>query len=124
MVEHHLGKVEVTGSIPVISSNERLGVFCSWQYRTGVAQLVEQRSPKPQAAGSSPAARATHNGVTMLAQTKAFVNDVSKEMKKVSWPDKDKLRQSTIVVIVATLIITAIVAVIDFASAQVMGLIY
>lgn len=60
----------------------------------------------------------------MLAQTKAFVNDVSKEMKKVSWPDKDKLRQSTIVVIVATLIITAIVAVIDFASAQVMGLIY
>ncbi len=35
MVEHHLGKVEVTGSIPVISSLR------------GVAQLVEQRSPKP-----------------------------------------------------------------------------
>ena len=50
LVEHHLGKVEVTGSIPVISSTEKI--------YTGVAQLVEQRSPKPQAAGSNPAARA------------------------------------------------------------------
>ncbi len=49
LVEHHLGKVEVTGSIPVISSTKK---------HTGVAQLVEQRSPKPQAAGSNPAARA------------------------------------------------------------------
>jgi preprotein translocase subunit SecE len=60
----------------------------------------------------------------MIVQTKAFVNDVSKEMKKVSWPDKDKLRQSTTVVIVATLLITGIVAIIDFAVSQVMSFIY
>mgnify|MGYP000974023281 CR=1 FL=1 len=60
----------------------------------------------------------------MIVQTKAFINDVSKEMKKVSWPDKEKLRQSTIVVIVATLLITGIVAIIDFAMSQVMSLIY
>jgi preprotein translocase subunit SecE len=60
----------------------------------------------------------------MIVQTKAFINDVSKEMKKVSWPDKEKLRASTVVVIVATLLITGIVAIIDFAMSQVMSFIY
>ncbi len=113
LVEHHLGKVEVTGSIPVISSHV-----------TGVAQLVEQRSPKPQVAGSIPAARAIILECVMLAQTKAFVNDVSKEMKKVSWPTREQLRESTVVVIVTCLIFTAIVAVIDLGMTQLMKQVY
>lgn len=49
----------------------------------------------------------------MFVQTKSFFLDVSKEMKKVSWPTRDQLRESTVVVIVTCLIITAIVFVID-----------
>jgi preprotein translocase subunit SecE len=49
----------------------------------------------------------------MFAQTKAFFTDVSKEMKKVSWPTREQLRESTMVVIVTCLIITGIVFVID-----------
>ena len=43
----------------------------------------------------------------------AFVDDVVKEMKKVTWPKKDDLRDSTIIVLVACLLIAAFVYVID-----------
>jgi preprotein translocase subunit SecE len=42
-----------------------------------------------------------------------FVNDVVKEMKKVTWPKKEKLRESTGIVIVACLILAAFVYVVD-----------
>lgn len=48
-----------------------------------------------------------------------FVNDVVKEMKKVTWPTKDELKESTIIVIVACLIIASFTYVIDIAITQV-----
>ena len=48
-----------------------------------------------------------------------FVNDVVKEMKKVTWPTKAELKESTIVVIVVCLIIAAFTYVIDMAIQQV-----
>lgn len=48
-----------------------------------------------------------------------FVNDVVKEMKKVTWPTKDELKESTIIVIVACLIIAAFTYVIDIAITQI-----
>lgn len=50
----------------------------------------------------------------MVGKIKGFVDDVVKEMKKVSWPTRDQLRESTVVVIVTTIIITLIVSVIDW----------
>ncbi|MEK7250779.1 MAG: preprotein translocase subunit SecE [Bacteroidota bacterium] len=43
----------------------------------------------------------------------AFFEDVVKEMKKVTWPKKDDLRDSTVIVLVVCLIIAAFVYVID-----------
>ena len=43
----------------------------------------------------------------------AFFEDVVKEMKKVTWPMKEDLRDSTIIVLVVCLIIAAFVYVID-----------
>ena len=43
----------------------------------------------------------------------AFFEDVVKEMKKVTWPKKDDLRDSTIIVLVVCLLIAAFVYVID-----------
>ena len=48
-----------------------------------------------------------------------FVNDVVKEMKKVTWPTKDELKESTTIVIVVCLIIAAFTWLIDFAINQI-----
>ena len=42
-----------------------------------------------------------------------FFNDVVKEMKKVTWPTKAELKESTAVVIIVCLIIAAFTYVID-----------
>jgi preprotein translocase subunit SecE len=43
----------------------------------------------------------------------AFFTDVVKEMNKVTWPKKDELRDSTIVVLVVCLILSAFVFLVD-----------
>ena len=43
----------------------------------------------------------------------AFFQDVVKEMKKVTWPTKDELKESTNVVIVVCIILAAFTYVID-----------
>jgi preprotein translocase subunit SecE len=43
----------------------------------------------------------------------AFFTDVVKEMNKVTWPKKDELRDSTVVVLVVCLILSAFVFVVD-----------
>jgi len=60
----------------------------------------------------------------MFDTTRNFFSDVAKEMKKVSWPTKEQLRESTIVVIVTCIIISTIVFIIDQAMTQVMSLIF
>ena len=42
-----------------------------------------------------------------------YFDDVVKEMKKVTWPTKDELKESTNVVIVACLLIAAFTYVVD-----------
>lgn len=49
----------------------------------------------------------------MIAKIKKFANEVVAEMKKVSWPSKEQLKESTIVVIVVTGIITLFTFVVD-----------
>ncbi|MEO5931103.1 MAG: preprotein translocase subunit SecE [Candidatus Kapaibacterium sp.] len=44
-----------------------------------------------------------------------FVREVGNEMKKVSWPNKDQLQESTIITIVTCVIIMVFVYVIDLA---------
>ena len=48
----------------------------------------------------------------------AFFTDVVKEMKKVTWPKKEELRDSTMVVLVVCLIIAAFVFVVDTAVSE------
>ncbi|MEW6194502.1 MAG: preprotein translocase subunit SecE [Bacteroidota bacterium] len=47
-----------------------------------------------------------------------FVNDVVKEMKKVTWPTRDELKESTTIVIAVCLILAAFTYVIDMAISQ------
>ncbi|MFA3782818.1 preprotein translocase subunit SecE [Melioribacteraceae bacterium 4301-Me] len=49
-----------------------------------------------------------------------FVNDVVKEMKKVTWPTKEELKDSTSIVIVVCLILAAFTYVVDMAISQIL----
>ncbi len=50
----------------------------------------------------------------------AFFTDVVKEMKKVTWPKKDDLRDSTVIVLVVCLLIAAFVFVVDTSLSEVL----
>ncbi|HVT87157.1 MAG TPA: preprotein translocase subunit SecE [Chitinophagaceae bacterium] len=54
-----------------------------------------------------------------------YFRDSYKElMEKVSWPNWSQLQQSTMIVLVATLVITGMVWVMDFAAGNVLKFIY
>ncbi|MFN2439002.1 MAG: preprotein translocase subunit SecE [Chitinophagaceae bacterium] len=54
-----------------------------------------------------------------------YVRDSYKElMEKVTWPNWQQLQQSTMIVLVATLLITALVWVMDFIAAGSLNFIY
>lgn len=50
----------------------------------------------------------------------AFFIDIVKEMAKVTWPKKDELRESTMVVIVVCIIIAAFIYMVDTAVSQIL----
>ena len=54
-----------------------------------------------------------------------YFSDSFKELtEKVTWPNWDQLQQSTMIVLIATLLITAMVWVMDFLSAGGLNFIY
>ena len=60
----------------------------------------------------------------MIGNIKKFSNEVVVEMKKVSWPTKEQLKESTMVVIVVTAIITTLVSIMDWVFTSVMKSIF
>ncbi|MES2329371.1 MAG: preprotein translocase subunit SecE [Bacteroidota bacterium] len=56
--------------------------------------------------------------------TTYFKESYQELLTKVTWPSWTQLQQSTVIVLVATVIITAMVSVMDFSSNQVLKLIY
>lgn len=60
-----------------------------------------------------------------MAKIQGFVRDSYRELvEKVSWPTWAQLQQSTMIVLVGTLLITGIVWVMDIASENVLRFIY
>ncbi|WP_153798118.1 preprotein translocase subunit SecE [Foetidibacter luteolus] len=60
-----------------------------------------------------------------MNKVSTYIRESYRELlEKVTWPTWTQLQQSTVIVLVATLIITAMVAVMDFGSNQVLKLIY
>ncbi|GMU85656.1 MAG: hypothetical protein AMXMBFR48_08980 [Ignavibacteriales bacterium] len=53
-----------------------------------------------------------------------FVNDVVKEMKKVTWPTQEELKESTTIVIVVCLIISAFTYAVDIGLTELFKAIY
>jgi preprotein translocase subunit SecE len=49
----------------------------------------------------------------MIGKIKEFSSNVVAEMKKVSWPTKEQLKESTVVVLVVCAVITSFITAID-----------
>jgi preprotein translocase subunit SecE len=49
----------------------------------------------------------------MIERIKLFLSETRTELKKVTWPTREELRESTVVVIVSTFIVTVFVGVVD-----------
>ena len=61
--------------------------------------------------------------VEKLKETKTFLEECWTELQKVTWPDQDQLRSATIVVILFTIAISAIIWLMDKTASWVIGLI-
>jgi preprotein translocase subunit SecE len=57
-------------------------------------------------------------------QVREFVNDVRVEVGRVSWPTREELRDSTIVVIVTVLLVAVFVGIVDFVLNRAVGLLF
>ena len=84
---------------------------------TGVAQLVEHRSPKPGVGSSSLSSRA-NKIVTYFKET------YDELVHKVSWPTYSELTNSAVVVLYASLLIALVVFVMDYCFQHVMEFVY
>jgi len=60
-----------------------------------------------------------------MNKIRSYYRDSYKElMEKVTWPNWQQLQQSTMIVLVATLVITAIVWVLDLGSSNLLKFVY
>jgi len=62
--------------------------------------------------------------MSWVTQGREFVKEVQVESTKVSWPSRNELRDSTIVVIVTVLIVSAFVGLIDRALSMGVALLF
>jgi preprotein translocase subunit SecE len=61
----------------------------------------------------------------MMNKISTYFKESYRELlEKVTWPTWSQLQQSTVIVLVATIIITAMVWIMDFSSNQLLKLIY
>ena len=58
-----------------------------------------------------------------ISATRDFVEECWDELGKVTWPDRDQLRSSTLVVIAFVILISGIIWIMDVASRSVIGFI-
>lgn len=60
----------------------------------------------------------------VLSGTRRFARDVRGELRRVTWPDRDQLRQSTAVVLIIVLVLAVYVAAVDFVFQSLVRLIF
>ena len=53
-----------------------------------------------------------------------FFNETKTELKKVTWPSRDELKQSTRVVIIATFLVTVFIGIVDQILSRIIKLVF
>lgn len=60
----------------------------------------------------------------MIERIKLFLSETRTELKKVTWPTREELRESTYVVIVSTFIVTIFIGVVDQILSRIIRLVF
>ena len=60
----------------------------------------------------------------MIDKIKSFIDDVVREMKKVSWPEREQLINSTFVVFVISVLFTVFIYLSDLLFSNLVNLLY
>ena len=74
--------------------------------------MVERRSPKPEAEGSSPSAPANKQKIIMKNPLK-FIQEVKQEAFKVSWPSWKETVQGALMVFAVALVMSLLFLLLD-----------
>ena len=61
---------------------------------------------------------------TFIEKIKLFISETRTELKKVTWPTREELKESTKVVIVSTFIVTIFVGVVDQILSRIVQLVF
>ena len=81
---------------------------------TGIAQLVEHRSPKPRVVSSSLTSRAKEISWSMFKKIVKYCKNSYEELAhKTTWPSRKDLTHSALIVLTASIIIAAVVFAMD-----------
>jgi preprotein translocase subunit SecE len=62
--------------------------------------------------------------MSAMEQVREYLKDVRSELTKVSWPTREELRDSTVVVIVTVLLVAAFIGLVDQGLNRVVALIF
>jgi preprotein translocase subunit SecE len=62
--------------------------------------------------------------MSWTTQTREFAKEVQVEFSKISWPSRNELRDSTLVVILTVLLVAAFIGVVDMVLNTLVGLLY
>ncbi len=62
--------------------------------------------------------------MTSMGEIRQFTDETVDEMKKVTWPDRDQLRNSTVVVLVFVVIVSGIIWVMDLSVRGVISVVF
>jgi preprotein translocase subunit SecE len=62
--------------------------------------------------------------MSAIERFREYTKDVGVELRKVSWPTRDELRDSTIVVIVTVILVAAFIGVVDQVLNRLVALIF
>ena len=57
----------------------------------------------------------------MIGKVKVFLGQVSGELKKVTWPSREELIGSVIVVVISTLLLAVFIGVADYAISKIVN---
>ncbi len=86
--------------------------------------MGKKRGPATTKGSNKKAQQPQKRGGGVLAGPRRFARDVRGELRRVTWPDREQLRQSTAVVLIIVLVLAAYVAAVDFVFQSVVRLIF
>ena len=81
--------------------------------------MVERRSPKPRVEGSNPSgpaiyfAQLNNKEAKVVEKLKTALREARAELNKITWPGKQQIWYSTLVVIFVTLVVATYLGIVD-----------